>query len=275
VLFRTKAATLATAALAVIALGACGSNPAAPTSPQQQSVLALLASDVKGSLQKVVDSATKAKSVTVKMSGTAAGETFEGDGVLQYGKDPKAEFSMQAAGTTMKIRMLGTVFYVSVPEAQRAQMEGKSWMKMDLAAAGGEAAGSAFTKQFDDMDPVRQVKALLAGDEVTVVGEETVNGVKTVHYTVTNPLATYLGQLDGDLKDGAQKELAKAGIKDIKTDVWVDEKYQPRRVHVVMGSLTDMTVDYTDYGKPVTVEAPPAAEVFDLAKVLEGLKTGG
>jgi hypothetical protein len=267
-------AVLAAASLSLITLGACGSTPATPTAPQEQSVLAMLASDAKGSLKKVVDKATAAKSVSVKMSGTAAGQTVQGEGVVQYGKDLKAEFSMEAAGVSTSVRMIGAVIYISIPEAERAQMEGKRWMKMDLAAAAGQA-GSEFAKQLDDIDPVKQVKALLAADSVTVVGEETVGGVKTVHYTVTLPPATYLGQLDADVRGDTEKELAKLGVKEIKTDVWVDEKYQPRRVRTVMGSATDLTVDYTDYGKAVTVEAPPAAEVLDLAEMLEGLKTGG
>jgi hypothetical protein len=267
---------LAAASLSVLALTACGSSSDSPSAPQkqEQSVLAMLVADAKGSLAKVADKATKAQSVTMKMDGTAAGEAFKGQGTLLYGKDPKAEFSMQAAGTTTKMLILGSVIYIEVPEADRAEMEGKRWMKMDLSAA-GEQAGSGFAKQLDDMDPVRQVKTLLAAESVTVVGEETVDGVKTVHYTVTTPPATYLGQLDAELRAAAEKELGKLGVKEIKTDVWVDEQYQPRRVHVVMGSASDITVDYTDYGKAATIEAPPAAEVFDFAEMLEGLKTGG
>jgi hypothetical protein len=270
---RAKFATLAAASVSALALAACGTGPAAPEAPQQQSVLALLASDAKGSLQKVVDKATKANSVSMKVDGKVAGETLQGEGVLLYGDDPKAEFSTKVDGESTTVRIIGAVIYISVPEAQRAEMEGKRWMKMDLSAA-GEQAGSAFTKQLDDMDPVRQVKALLAAESVTVVGEETVDGVKTVHYTVTNPVSTYLGQLDAKLREPAEKEMTKQGIKEVKTDVWVDEAYQPRRVHVVMGTASEITVNYTDYGKAVTIDAPPAAEVFDFAKVLEDLKSG-
>jgi hypothetical protein len=273
-LFRTKIAMLAAASLSVTALGACGSTPATPDAPQQQSVLALLVSDAKGSLQKVVDSATKAESVKLTVDGKADGETYKGEGVLRYGKDPKAEITMQIAGKSTTVRMIGPVIYVAIPAADRAKMQGKSWMKMDLTAAAG-ASGSDYTKQLDEMDPVRQVKTLLAADAVTVVGEETIDGVKTVHYTVTNPVATYLGQLDALKREAAEKEFTKGGVKEIKTDVWVDEKYQPRRIHMVMGTLGDLTANYTEYGTSANVETPPAAEVIDFLEMLEGLKTGG
>ncbi|MFC0529248.1 hypothetical protein [Phytohabitans kaempferiae] len=273
-----KSAILAAASASLVALAACGgSDPAAPAGPKEESILTRLVSDAKGSLQKAVDSATKANTVTMKMDGKAGSETFQGEGVLVFGDDPKAEISVKSSSApdaATKMRIIGTVIYIEVPEAERAEMEGKRWMKMDLAAAGGQA-GSAFADQMDDIDPVRQVKTLLAAESVTVVGEETVNGVQTVHYTVTNPLSTYLGQLDAELRKSAEEELTKQGVKEVKTDLWVDEQYQPRRVHVVTGTASEVTVDYTDYGKPATIDAPPAAEVFDFAKALEGLTTGG
>lgn len=269
--FPTKPAMLAVASLAVLALGSCGTTPTTPAAPQEQSVLAMLVSDAKGSLQKVSDRATKAESVSMKMNGKIAGETARGEGVLLYGKDPKAQFTFEVDGETSTVRMIGTVLYVEVPTAHRAELEGKRWMKMDL----GEVGGPGYADQLDDMDPVRQVKTLLAAESVTVVGEETIDGVKTVHYTVALPLSTYLGQFDAKARKAAEKELTKQAIKEIKADLWVDEKYQPRRAKLAMGSTTDFTVDYTGYGQAVTVEAPPAAEVFDLAEMLERLKTGG
>jgi hypothetical protein len=129
-----------------------------------------------------------------------------------------------------------------------------------------------FTKQFEDIDPTKQVKTLLATEGVTVVGEETVNGARTVHYTVTTPVATYLGLLDAKMRAGVEQQLTKNGVKEVKIDLWVDEQYQPRRAHMVMGTMNELTVDYTDYGKPVNIETPPPAETADFAEMLKGLK---
>jgi hypothetical protein len=122
------------------------------------------------------------------------------------------------------------------------------------------------------MDPVKSVRTLLEGSEVTVVGEETINGVKTVHYTSTVPVDTYLGQLDAELRDSVREELARGGVTEVVTDVWVDEQYQPRRVKLVMGTMSDMTIDYTDYGKPVSIDAPPADETLDFAEMMSELQ---
>jgi hypothetical protein len=266
-----NSAVLTAAALALLGLTACASKGTSSATDEKPAVLALLASDPKGSLQKTMDATSKASSVTLTMKGTAEGESVNGRGVVVLGSELKAELTMEDAkeGPTT-VRILGSVFYVQIPAAEQAAMDGKKWMKMDLAAAGADAA--AVSRQFDDIDPVKQLKTLLAGDAVTVVGEEAVGGVQAVHYAVTTPVATYLAELDAEARAAVEKAITEKGIKEVKTDLWVDEQYQLRRAHAVMGELSDVTVDYSDYGKSATVEAPPAAETADIAELLKGLK---
>ncbi|MEU2611888.1 LppX_LprAFG lipoprotein [Micromonospora sp. NPDC007271] len=267
-----KSAVLSVSALTALALTACGAKAGSSDAPQQPSVLALLASDLKGSLQKTVETTNKTDSVTLTMEGTTAGQKVSMRGVVDLRDPVKAEMTTATPdGTPTTVRMIGAAFYIEIPEKDRASLDGKRWMKLDLSAAGAEA-GMDFTKQFEDIDPTKQVKTLLATEGVTVVGEETVNGVRTVHYTVTTAVTNYLGQLDAKLRAGVEKELTKQGVKEVKLDLWVDEQYQPRRVHMVMGTMSDLTVDYTDYGKPVNVETPPPAETADFAEMLKGLE---
>lgn len=267
-----KSAVLAVTAVTAFAVTACGSDSDSSESgtQQQTSVLQQLVSDLKGSLQKVAEATEKAESVTVKMEGTVAGQKFVMNGAIDLGDPVKFEMTMPGEDGPTTIRMIGTTIYTQLPESQR-QADGKSWIKMDMAAI-GEMAGMDVTKQFEDMDPAKQVKTLLATEGVKAVGEETVNGAATVHYTVNAPLSTYLGQLDAETRKNAEAELTKNGVTEVKIDLWVDEQYQPRRAHVVMGVMSDLTIDYTDYGKPVNVEEPPASETTDLAQMLEELK---
>ncbi|MEV0327092.1 LppX_LprAFG lipoprotein [Micromonospora echinospora] len=267
-----RSTVFAVTAFTALAVTACGSEPGSSDAPQQPSVLKLLASDLKGSLQKVVDTTDKADSVAVKLEGTAAGEKMSMQGVIDLGDPLKFEMTTPGEdGAPMTVRMIGSTVYTQVPEAERASTGGKSWLKMDLSAV-GEMAGMDVTKQFDDMDPTKQVKTLLATEGITAVGEETVNGAATVHYTVTAPVATYLGQFDAETRKGVEQELAKQGVKEVKLDLWVDEQYQPRRARMVMGTMSDLTIDYTDYGKPVTIETPAPADTTDLMEMLKELK---
>ncbi|MEO3746955.1 LppX_LprAFG lipoprotein [Plantactinospora sp. B5E13] len=265
-----SAAVLSVSALTALTMTACGSN-AGPSDGSKPSVLEQLASDLKGSLQKIVDTTDKANSVTMTVEGTAAGEKINMRGVLDLRDPVKAEMTMDAPEGAMTMRMIGTVIYVEVPEAERSTMGGKRWFKMDLGAAGAQA-GMDFAKQLEDIDPTKQVKTLLATEGTTVVGEETLNGVRTVHYTVTTPVATYLGQMDADARKTVEQELTKNGVKEVKIDLWVDEQYLPRRAHMVMGTMSDMKIDYTDYGKPVNIETPAESETADFADMLKGLE---
>lgn len=273
-----KAAVLATASFTALALAACGSEPApGGTDAQKANPLEQLINDVTGSLRKAVDDTKKANSVAFTMTGTAAGEQMDIQGRMAFVDPIKAEMTVKdpKEGDTT-VRIIGTTFYIAIPEAEQAEMEGKKWMKMDL---GGLGAGSEqLARQFENMDPVKGVETLLKGKTVTVVGEEAVDGVQTVHYSAVGSVESYLELQDEATRKGVQEQFAKAGVTEIKTDVWVDEKYQPRRVHMVMGSVGDFTVNYTDYGSAVAVEAPSAAETLDFNQMmdeLKGLTAGG
>jgi hypothetical protein len=122
-----------------------------------------------------------------------------------------------------------------------------------------------------DVNPIEQVKTLLASGNATVVGRETVNGVPTVHYKATVPVDTALKQVDPKSRATVKDVYDKAGVKEITTEVWVDEQYRPHRVHVVAGTISDITVDYRDFNTPVKVAVPAAKDTLDVSDILKGL----
>jgi hypothetical protein len=148
-------------------------------------------------------------------------------------------------------------------------------MMLDLGklahSAGTDSAQLA--NQLKTMNPSTQIKALLGKGALKVVGEETIDGVKTVHYLSDMTAEQYV-EAYGDPSKTAdlKKGLKLAGDQKIKTELWVDEAYQVRKAHVASGTIMDMTMTYTDYGKPVNVVAPPASDVVDMAQMLNGLK---
>src|SRR5512142_772707 len=264
---------MTTGVIGALALAAgCTAKPATSNTAhdQQPDLLALMIKDAPGTVRKVADTTGKATSVTVTMTGTAAGQKLDLHGVIGFGQPPQAEFTttVAAMGDTT-VRMLGTVCYVQVPAAERGQFDGKSWMKMDLAQLGKE--GMSMTKQFDDMDPSKQVRTLLDSGTLSAVGREDVDGVKTVHYAGSAPIDKYLTNLDDSIRSAVQQQLTAQGATEVKTDLWVDDQYLPRRIHTVMGT-TDLTGTYSDYGKPVSVAAPPASDTVDFGDLMNSLK---
>jgi hypothetical protein len=259
--------TLATSAGCTAKPGASSATPVKPAS-----VLELMAKDVSGSVRKTADNTDKITSVTVTMTGTAAGKSIQGHGSIGFDGQLRAEITMTTAlagqGTA---RMLGPVIYVQLPAGQRAELNGKSWLKMDLSQS---KDGADMAKQFNDMDPGKQVRTLLDSGSIAAVGQEVVGGVPTVHYAGTVPVAKYLGQMDSASRAQVEKQLSDKGISEVKLDLWVDEKYLPRRAHSVTGD-TDVTVEYSDFNKPVSVVAPPASDTVDLQDLMKNLRGAG
>ena len=266
---RKRAVVLAVSALVIGGLAGCGSgSDSTSSSGQSGDALTELLNNVKVSLQKAVDTTDSAKSVSFTMSGTIGGETQQGEGSIVLSDPPRVQMTVSdPSGEKQVVRMIGAVAYTEIPAEEQADMDGKKWLKMDLSTLG---AGKSFSS-FEDVDPVSQVKKMLAGDDVTAVGKETVDGVETVHYTTTVPLDKHLEQIDAELREGVRKSLSEAGVETLTTDVWVDEQYRPRQVRVQMGPAGDLTVNYREYDKDITVEEPPADETADFKDILGDL----
>ncbi len=271
-LTRKLMTTVAGCALAFGALAGCtaksGSTPSGSGTRAAQNSLALLVSDVTGSLQKVANSPEKVTSLSFTMSGTSGGVAVSGEGAMAF-QPLKGELTVQsgAAGTTT-VRILDNAFYVKVPASQQAELRGKSWLKM---TGGKDSPFGSASRQMQDVNPIQQVKTLLASGKAVAVGQETVDGVPTVHYKATTSVATALEQVDPKYRSMVKGVYDRAGVKEVTTEIWIDAQYRPHRAHVVAGTLSDMTVEYRDYNKPVTVAAPPANDTLDLDQVLKGL----
>ncbi|HKT01364.1 MAG TPA: hypothetical protein VJT31_17715 [Rugosimonospora sp.] len=262
--------TIAVAALATGAVAGCATTTTSthPAAASQQNPLTQLVSDVTGSLQKAASSTGTVTSVDLSMTGTSGGVRITGTGAIAF-QPLKADLNVVAGTTgTTTVRIVDSVIYVKLPAAQQSRMMGKTWLK--LSAASSSLFGSA-SRQLQDVNPVDQVKTLLASGSAVAVGQETINGVPTVHYRATTSVDTALKQVDPKLRDLVKSAYDKAGVKEITTEIWIDAQYRPHRAHVLAGTLTDLTVDYRDFNKPVTVSAPPANDTLDLSHALPGL----
>jgi hypothetical protein len=265
---RSLGAAVAISALALGSLVGCSAVTAthAGSPPAQVNPLAKLVADVTGSLRKAADA--KVTSVGFSMTITGSGVQATGNGVVAY--QPLAmEMTVDAGSTgTTTIRVVHGDTYLKLPAAQRSAMGGKSWLKL---SGGKNSPFNALNSQVQNLDPAQQVKTLLASGKAVAVGQETVNGVPTVHYRVITSVDTALAQVDPKQRSVVKGVYDEAGIKEITTEIWIDAQYRPHRAHVVAGSLSDVTVDYKDYNKPVHVVAPAASDTADMSALLNGL----
>lgn len=180
---------------------------------------------------------------------------------LKMSVDSMAVKGQQVSGG-MEAILLGHTMYMKMP-ALSQMAGGKPWFKLDLQAI-GKASGldlDSMLNQVQQNGPAEQTKMLTASKNVHKVGTETVNGVQTTHYTGTVATSEGLAKLDPSAREKLQESLQKLGATTETYDIWVNSDSLPVKIISAMktndGTITTTAV-YSDYGKPVSISAPPA-----------------
>ncbi|MFC7826749.1 DUF1396 domain-containing protein [Streptomyces sp. NPDC057375] len=190
----------------------------------------------------------------------------------------------QGAEGTAEIRLVDKAMYIGGgPEAAK-EMDGKRWIKFDLSGTGvDEQMNQMGSASQADKNPATESTFLTGAKDVEKVGTETVEGVKTTHYKGTVTLADLektIGDEGEATREKRQKSLdqyEKMGVDKLTMDMWVDgddrTKQFRMRADADKGPL-DMTFTFLGVNEPVKVTAPPAAEVADLAEMMEESQQG-
>ena len=236
--------------------------------------------------------------VAFEMKLNAAGErlAFAGEGIFAY-DEVRGSMTMDmssmlpgAGGGTMEIRMLGSMMYMRLPESLAGEAglpQGKVWIGVDLGKALDAAGlGALDPVQLQQQSPSQTLRLLRASSTgVKEAGKADVRGTETTRYTATLDMKKALDATADDLGLNAKQrqELRKAaetmkkqaGVDEIPVEVFVDEDGLLRRMLMKMSMAIEgervsmeMLADYYDFGVEVNVEAPPAAQVFDVTDEL-------
>ncbi|SDN06769.1 hypothetical protein SAMN04487981_103442 [Streptomyces sp. cf386] len=197
-----------------------------------------------------------------ELSMTADGALAWGDGLtgtltITYTGGTTAETMRRLGTTSMEARYLPDAYYARMGDRFAEKADGKHWIKYaydDLENLAG-SSGADLADQMRGTAPHTSVKLLLSSTDVRKVGEETVRGERTSHYSGTVPA------------QGADPQTV---------DIWVDARNllvkKVEKGHTATGQLTQ-TAYYSDYGAKATAEKPPAADTVDLKDLLK--KRGG
>ncbi|NYT93130.1 hypothetical protein [Salinispora sp. H7-4] len=262
-----KLSVLAVAAVAAVSMTACGPND----SKGESGALELLTDDVPGSLRAAADKAKETE--TVRADVVTSGSTADSE--LQMTLDFRDSLNFDAVGEALgepvALRLVDSVMYTENSAEDRELYGGKRWTKIDLSSA--PAGDTGMDQMLQESNPSQQIEALLELEGVTVVGEDTVDGTRTVQYTVTTTPeklaeAQPEGSVDSSDLPPAEDTL---DVTEVTIDIWIDEEYLLRRFRSDLGTAGVTTVDYYDYNEPAQIEAPPAAEVADLEDIFADL----
>jgi hypothetical protein len=226
-------------------------------------------------------------SVSVASTSGGAGN-LKATGTMLYRLKPALAFSMTFDRMNVggqSIPGLQQVFvdktiYMKIP--MLTQMSGgKPWVKISLADL-GQQTGMNFDELFQQtqqMDPVQMTKLMTASKDAREVGKETIDGVETTHYKGTYDLSQAAAKLPAEQREAFQKEIKSGGVSSVPFDLWVDGQQLPRKMTATAPGGTAATIVFRDFGQPVTISAPPAAQVTDFREMMKNMPgqvpTGG
>lgn len=179
-----------------------------------------------------------------------------------------------------KLEMLvdGTVAYMRLPLLASELPSGKEWVRVDFKETarlhGVDLTELQSLAKGSDPRQVLDYLRSLSG-EVTLVGTEELRGVETSHYFAVVDWQKALASAAREAnQSGLFDQLQGLGgsIQNIPVDVWVDKDNLLRRMTMDFAvsspggaeqAKASITMELFDYGQPVTVSPPPAADVVD------------
>jgi hypothetical protein len=152
-----------------------------------------------------------------------------------------------------------------------SKLGGKSWIAINLDALGQKTGTDfgALADQAQSSGPQQGLEYLqgLSGD-VEKVGDDTVAGEHATHYRAQIDDA----KVAQKLPEGATRDrVATLGV--VPADVWIDDGDRVVKMQFAVdgssfgesGARLQMTMEITDFGVPVDVQAPPPDQVTDFS----------
>ncbi len=172
--------------------------------------------------------------------------------------------------------------YVKVPaDAGVSLPKGKSWVVAgpgDLAASalGGALPAPPGAGNGDPADLLASLTAI--SGSVKKEGTATIRGVPVTGYRVNINLAKAAARVPGWERASFTQFAQGLGAGTIPVDVWVDSHNLVRRMREALhlpdapgtqaGTTLTQSTDFYDFGVPVRVSAPPAAQVASLPQLI-------
>ncbi|WP_424212286.1 LppX_LprAFG lipoprotein [Streptomyces sp. BI20] len=287
----TRRARLTTAAVSVALLAGlatgCGdtdkkdAKAAAPSASASQTPAAdkPVQATPASFLEKAGKRGEQVKSFRMLGKGTVAGTAFEQ--TIDLHTEPMAMHMTMTGGTEGKVEI------VLVDEAMYMGADGQ-YLKFDMKAMKddpkfqdklkglGAKAGAAETQ--GTAGPGAQAGPLAGAKDLRIVGEETVDGVKTTRLSGKLSESDVLKAKEGESaadkanRDKLAAQIKQFGLSDLTMDVWIGEDGMTRQVKMVGRSEegpVDVTMRFTDIDKAPAVKAPTGDKVLDLAAMMK------
>ncbi|RZQ60719.1 hypothetical protein [Amycolatopsis suaedae] len=207
------------------------------------------------------------------------GQQFTGSGQGRFGQaDVAMSMTMQVMGQTMEMRVVDRVMYMKLPPGAGAS--DKPWVK--VSADGTDPMSKSIGEMLDmsakQSDPRKMLEYVQQAGTITRSEKTQLDGQEVSHYWIDIDMAKAGDQLPpGMTKDMFEQMKGKLGV--VPMELWLNGDQLPVQVTMDLSSVMKaaleqqgmspdqaggggkMTMKFSEWGAPVTVEAPPAAEV--------------
>lgn len=237
-------------------------------------------SDANAALQRAVTTTLHSKTAKTSLSltiGVGSGQqslTVFGKGdtnLVTDGTNLTMTFSVGGQTITERAIVDGSTGYFNIGPVVGSIIPGKSWVSEDQGGASNQVVGSGGVFN----DPATLIAVLRAqGTQVRSVGTSTVQGLQVEGYALHLGRAGIEKSIRSErLSPSARQSVASARFKALDYQVFVDESDHMRRIRASgafseggLGATVASTIDFTDFGTPVTITPPPASEVVPIGQ---------
>jgi hypothetical protein len=172
----------------------------------------------------------------------------------------------------VRVVLVAGMVYLDVPvTAGTKSASGKPWVNVTTIKPGtsGQLQSLARTSILaTQADPAHLLQQIASASTITTATHEMLGGVETTHYAITVDTAKL-----GRSNPAERPALRKLGVTSLPFAIWLNGGNLPVRVvtvvpisapTVISGRQFSITVNYTRWGVPVVITAPPANEVTPL-----------
>lgn len=226
--------------------------------------------------KQVGDQTDESSTAHMKFTGDAGQMKITGEGDMQLGgADPAIAMDMDTGETgKMSMVLLDGVLYMKLP-TELSQGD-KPWIKIDSKDKSNPLAqilSSVVDQMRQNADPRASLEQFQEAGEITSSSKEELNGEQTTHYKITVDVQKLAdSETDKTLKQ-AMEAAIESGLKDFPVELWVNGDNLPMRMKIQMPTAdptsgqsvpVNVQVDYSKWGEPVDIQAPPADQVGEL-----------
>ncbi|MEU9108672.1 hypothetical protein AB0D54_30925 [Streptomyces xanthophaeus] len=270
---RTVGAALA-AVLLVGGLTACGGGGGDADAAGKGAKEAGAAAEAKAKAQTPVEAVKAAYLKTAAAKSAKAELTIVGSDGKTSGQSGTKGWYPSGHDVTLKSDkpdarsvMLGDLVYTQLD----APLQGKPWMKMNLAKDGKPGV------RLND-DPAEYLAMLLGQGKLAHVGAGQTDGIDAEHYKATLTGADLLAADESTkVMQEQDRTYLHEAVKHLtawEVDLWIGKDGYPVRVDTVSTDAKGTrkaTAKFSGFGAQAPVQAPPAEQVADLDAVLKGV----